>query len=404
MPWEIKEEDGQHCVHREDTGAKVKCHATRAEAEAHMKALYANEPMHNGASQMTSDDTLHGEHLYLLEDYVATRPGEPYRLFQFGRIIKNGKVREITKEVAAAFRLPHFKPPVKLGSHDETTPAGGHIIGLEVREDGLYAVPEFTDKGAQALEEGAYRYHSPEVIWSDGGLEDPVTGEMIQGPLIVGDALLHTPHLGEAAALYSVEVYQERSMEDMEEMDKEMDGFMQRMMGQMKEFMGRMVGGKPKGKDKMGTEPIETPVVETPPVPATPAAPVVDYSARIAELEQYKAKVETMEAEAAKKARLEHFGAELQVTKYSGNTEAAELLAGMTEEQSGKVLEYIKALSAQIDESKLTGEVGSAAPGEVVEGEEAINAAVKAEMEASKVGYVQAFESIRARNPELFKI
>ena len=193
-------------------------------------------------------------------------------------------------------------------------------------------------------------------------------------------------------------------MEDMEEMDKEMDGFMQRMMGQMKEFMGRMVGGKPKGKDKMATEPIETPVVETPPVPVTPAAPVVDYSARIAELEKYKVEYEAMKAEQAKKARLEAFGAELQSTKYSGNTEAAELLAGMTEEQSGKVLEYIKALSAQIDESKLTGEVGSAAPGAVVEGEEAINAAVKAEMEASKVGYVQAFESIRARNPELFKI
>ena len=102
-----------------------------------------------------------------------------------------------------------------------------------------------------------------------------------------------------------------------------------------------------------------------------------------------------MEAEGARTARLEHFGAELQTTKYSGNTEAAELLAGMTEEQSGKVLEYIKALSAQIDESKLTGEV--------VEGEEAINAAVKAEMEASKVGYIEAFNAVRTRNPELFK-
>jgi hypothetical protein len=380
MPWEIKEEDGQHCVHREDTGAKVKCHATRAEAEAHMKALYANEPMHNGASQMTDDG-----HLYLLEDYVATRPGEPYRLFQFGRIIKNGKVREITKEVAAAFKLPHFKPPVKLGSHDETTPAGGHIIGLEVREDGLYAVPEFTDKGAQALEEGAYRYHSPEVIWSDGGLEDPVTGEMIQGPLIVGDALLHTPHLGEAAALYSIEpIVKEKN--DMAETIEVPTGLWDKFVA----WFGKRV-------DEAEPQP-EAPV--TPPTPEIPE----EFKARLAEAEQYKAKVETMEAEAAKKARLEHFGAELQTTKYSGNTEAAELLAGMTEEQSGKVLEYIKALSAQIDESKLTGEVGSAAPGEVVEGEEAINAAVKAEMEASKVGYVQAFEAIRSRNPELFKI
>ena len=385
MPWEIKEEDGQHCVHREDTGAKVKCHATRAEAEAHMKALYANEPMHNGASQMTSDDTLHGEHLYLLEDYVATRPGEPYRLFQFGRIIKNGKVREITKEVAAAFKLPHFKPPVKLGSHDETTPAGGHIIGLEVREDGLYAVPEFTDKGAQALEEGSYRYHSPEVIWSDGGLEDPVTGEMIQGPLIVGDALLHTPHLGEAAALYSIEpIKKEQTMDNV-----------QIPVTLWEKFLAALHIG--------GPEPVEPAPAPVQPRADEPAIPE-EFKARLAEAEAYKAEIEAMKAEQAKKARLEAFGAELQSTKYSGNTEAAELLAGMTEEQSGKVLEYIKALSAQIDESKLTGEVGSAAPGAVVEGEEAINAAVKAEMEASKVGYVQAFEAIRARNPELFKI
>ena len=152
-----------------------------------------------------------------------------------------------------------------------------------------------------------------------------------------------------------------------------------------------------------GLEPVEPAPAPVKPSADEPAIPE-EFKARLAEAEAYKAEIEAMKAEQAKKARLEAFGAELQSTKYSGNTEAAELLAGMTEEQSGKVLEYIKALSAQIDESKLTGEVGSAAPGAVVEGEEAINAAVKAEMEASKVGYVQAFEAIRARNPELFKI
>ena len=83
--------------------------------------------------------------------------------------------------------------------------------------------------------------------------------------------------------------------------------------------------------------------------------------------------------------------------------EAAQMLQGMTDEQRAWVLGNFKALSKQIDESALVGERGTSTHSEL-EGEEAINAAVKAEMEASKVGYVQAFEAIRARNPELFKI
>src|SRR3990167_829009 len=46
MPWKIAEVDGMYCVHKmndDDTmGEKVECHATMEEAEAHMRALYAN--------------------------------------------------------------------------------------------------------------------------------------------------------------------------------------------------------------------------------------------------------------------------------------------------------------------------------------------------------------------------
>ena len=156
----------------------------------------------NGSAWEPVNWPFHGSD-FLLDDYVATRPGDPFRLFPFGVIVKNGKRREITPEYAATFKLPHFKPPIKLGSHEDPTPAGGHILRLEVRADGLYAIPELNDKGAQAIQDGAYRYQSPEVIW-EGSLEDPTTGAPINGPLIVGDALLHTPHLGEAAALYTI--------------------------------------------------------------------------------------------------------------------------------------------------------------------------------------------------------
>jgi len=67
------------------------------------------------------------ESLYLVEEYVALRPGDPFRLFPFGKLVKGGKEIEITPELARRFKLPHFKPPIKLGSHNEETPAGGHI-------------------------------------------------------------------------------------------------------------------------------------------------------------------------------------------------------------------------------------------------------------------------------------
>jgi hypothetical protein len=107
---------------------------------------------------------------YLIDDYVATKTGTGYRLFPFGVIYKNGKRREITPEFASQFKLPHFKPPIKLGSHDDPTPAGGHIVALEVRADGLYAIPEWNEKGEISNTDGAYRYHSPEVIWNDGAI------------------------------------------------------------------------------------------------------------------------------------------------------------------------------------------------------------------------------------------
>src|SRR3989304_5438019 len=139
-----------------------------------------------------------------ITDYVTLTPGDPIRLFPFGKVIKNGKEHLITPETAARFRLPHFHPPVKLGSHKDEAPAGAYIKRLEVRSDGLYAHVEMTDKGAQALAQGDYRYHSPEVVW-EGGFEDPTTGDTIEGPFIVGDALLHPPHLGQAAALFTAE-------------------------------------------------------------------------------------------------------------------------------------------------------------------------------------------------------
>ena len=151
---------------------------------------------------------MNNDSIYLVDEFVNVSDGDAIRLFPFGRIIKGGEEHLFTPELAAKFRLPHFRPPIKLGSHEDSTPGGGTLNRLEVRDDGLYGWPELTEKGVKAIQEGDYRYQSPEVIWEDGGLEDPTSGDLITGPLIVGMALLHTPHLGEPAALYSVEPIQ----------------------------------------------------------------------------------------------------------------------------------------------------------------------------------------------------
>ena len=67
--------------------------------------------------------------MYLIDEYVNVTAGEPYRLFPFGKIIKGGKTREITRELAAKFKLPHFKPPIKRGSHNDDAPAGDGLNG-----------------------------------------------------------------------------------------------------------------------------------------------------------------------------------------------------------------------------------------------------------------------------------
>lgn len=322
------------------------------------------------------------ETTYLRDDFVTTRPGEPYRLFPYGRIVKGGKSRTITPEYAARIRLPHFKPPIKLGSHRDETPAGGHIIGLEVRADGLYAIPALNEKGEAAVREGHYRYQSPEIMWDDGYLEHPETGERIQGPLIVGDALLHMPHLGEAAALYSVEIN-----EGDETMSEGTVTVPASWVDRFNTWLDRVTNDSQPG--------------DQPPPPAVPD----DYAAlqaKAAEVDQLAARIATMEAEAAKQARLSHFAAEVGKTKVARDG-AAEMLAGMTEEQSAWVLQQFAALSAQIDESALTGEIGITGGGPVSnDPKQALNAAVLAKMKEAKVDYNAALELVKVEQPDLF--
>jgi len=322
--------------------------------------------------------------MYLLDEYVVTAPGQPFRLFPFGELVKGGKRRIIDAELAKRIRLPHFKPPIKLGSHNDPTPAGGFIVGLEVRDDGLYAVPEYTEKGGKSIEDGDYRYHSPEIIW-EGGLENPETGELIEGPLIVGDALLHTPHLGEAAALYTVNPVNREVNETMTENTIEVP----------KTWFDKVI-------EFFSVKPVEKPEPEVEPQPEQePKIEVEKFEAIQAERDEYRAQLDALKAEAEKKARLDQFSAKLQEAKVDVEG-GAEMLSSMTDEQAEWVMERFKALSAQVNESALFEEKGTTGEGLPENPADKMTYLIKQRAEEKGIDWHAAYMEVSRENPELF--
>jgi hypothetical protein len=311
---------------------------------------------------------------YFIDQFLSVKPGEPFRLLPFGTLVKNGRRREITPELARRFKLPHFMPAIKLGSHEDTTRAGGHIVALEVREDGLYAVPEFNDQGAAAIANGDYRYHSPEILW-EGSLENPTTGDPITGPLIVGDALLHTPHLGENAALYSIEV------------KKIMENEQVTMPASLLErFMGLIRPEQP--------EAIPTPE------PLTAAVDVEQYAAVTAERDNLAAEVATMKAQAERGAKVQQFATELAGTTLADDGAFHEVLADLGEHAEG-IVQKIKAITEQTRVAALTEDVG--AGGQDVTGDPSamLDAAVRQQMAKSNENYGAALMTVGRENPDL---
>lgn len=315
----------------------------------------------------------------VVDKFVTVQAGDAFRLLRYGPLVKGGRKRVITPELASRFRLPHFKPPLKLGSHKDETAAGGHIVALEVRDDGLWAVPEYNEEGAAAVRRGAFRYQSPEIVW-EGGFEDPETGKVIEAPLIVGAALLHTPHLGEAAALYSTE---EISMYENDE---------QVSVGLLEKLAAIFRGPQPV------TEPAAEPQPET--EAAQPTIAPDEFAAVVAKRDELQAELDAIKAVQAHAARVEQFEGELAETPLASDQELHELLAGLGDDVAKALLTRLKALSAQSKVAELTADVG-ASENPAGSPAELLQAAIAARRAETKDDYIAALNYVRQTQPEL---
>lgn len=81
--------------------------------------------------------------------------------------------------------------PVRYGHTDDTVPAAGWIQQLAVRGDWLCGLLELTDRAADCIRKGEYRFTSIEF---DTTVPDRVTG-LDQGATLFGLALVHAPFI-----------------------------------------------------------------------------------------------------------------------------------------------------------------------------------------------------------------
>jgi hypothetical protein len=323
------------------------------------------------------------EYVYFAqEDYVKVKAGEPFRLLPLRTIYKQGKPRDV-RAMAGYFKLPPWDPAIKLGSHKESAPAGGHIKRIEVREDGIYAIPEFTEKGLRAMKDGDFKYQSPEVIWDDGFIEDDKTGNKIAGPFIVGAALHHMPHLGQDAALYSVGALDSDGGATVTEMVTAPASLWDKAFS----FLGKAEPNPP-------AEPEPTPVDISGVEPEK-------FEALEQERNDLQAQLQQMEVEKQQAERVAYFAAEFKETVLDDSAELHGLLADIRDEPTAEaLLVQFKALSGQIVESNLTSDIGSSGEEDLAPGE-ALNKAVLAKMEEAKVDYNAAMILVLGTNPEL---
>jgi len=153
----------------------------------------------------------------------AYQAGKPFRVMPLGTFKRGDRTLTITKDdlaqMAANFEggRPRWKVPVYFGhptAEQPDPPKAGNVASVEVRDDGLYAVPEYTDKGKASVEDGEYQFVSPGVLWDkNGSAYVDEQGRQFDN-VIEHVALTNRPFFGKHVALFSEPGVVEQMMGD----------------------------------------------------------------------------------------------------------------------------------------------------------------------------------------------
>lgn len=123
-----------------------------------------------------------------------------------------------------------------------------------------------------------------------------------------------------------------------------------------------------------------------------------EFTALKAERDDFAAKLAAIEQAETHRLRVEHFSAELTDTKAP---ELAAVLADLSDEQAAPILVALRALSAQIDDTELTAEIGSVGDAAPVDPSDKIGMLINQKIQEG-LTYADAFSAARLENTALF--
>jgi len=268
-------------------------------------------------------------------------PGAPFRVMPVGTFKRGERTLEITperiREMAANYEAgrPRWNIPIYFGHPTEEKPdppKAGNVKRLFVRDDGLYAEPEFTPEGEKAIADGAYQYESPGVLWKLNGSAYTDEHGKEHDNIIDHVALTNRPFFGQNVALFSadgVDLMADHSDSHLGAMKKAMTK-MRELAAAMMDAIGGWTGDLPEHKrpveeqadtkKETATEPVVskkeqmmTDKTDTTVVAVTPAPEQFTVSAEeFATLKAKADKVEALEARATELGKqAETFAADL---------------------------------------------------------------------------------------------
>jgi len=197
MPWIVKPEGDQFCVFKKG-GGKVKCHKTRKEATAHMRALYANSKEFSEAAEglltmlrplRFSEEEVQGQKLTKwIQAFPYGSWDHPiYGMTYFGRHNAETMKQNFSEKVHGKDILnTDYEHGLDVS---KGTKASGAILDMEVRDDGMWWLVEFTPTASKEIKDGEWTYFSPENYEV---YEDHMNGE-IHADVATGGALTVKP-------------------------------------------------------------------------------------------------------------------------------------------------------------------------------------------------------------------
>lgn len=195
MPWTVKKNGDKYCLYKKGDGSLVagSCHTNRADTIKQMRAMYANEGKSfsekciyvptKGFSELETVDERkkwiqifpfgHWTHPVFTDTTVTRETAEQY--------VKNFHDNVRRQKISTDY--DHGQDKAKGNK------ASGEYLDMEVREDGVYALLEFTETAFSEIAAGEWKYFSPLFydVWDDHETEETFEN------VVVGGALTNNP-------------------------------------------------------------------------------------------------------------------------------------------------------------------------------------------------------------------